>query len=103
MTAATLPRPAAPAVPSKAGTNPRRELARYSVGGDERVVYAQRVDGHVRLTDVGPGRSYLIDADLESMAALQALLDDYLAQAAQRQACPMARSLLADDLQALAA
>jgi hypothetical protein len=47
----------------------RIELGRYSVpAAGERVIYGQRVDGVVRLTDVpahGRGRAYLIERELE--------------------------------------
>ncbi len=67
-------------------TGARVELARYSVTGGVRVLYGQRVDGVVRVTDVpdgNRGRAYLVERGLEeegpnANAALQALIADYL-------------------------
>jgi len=78
----------------------RRELARYTIlAVGERVIYGQRVDGVVRLTDVPAspgGRAYLIERELEKdgYAAVEALIADYLAQAAQLGDVPMAVSPL---------
>jgi hypothetical protein len=50
------------------------------------VIYGQRVDGIVRVTDRPlnrGGRSYLIDRGLHSHQELQALVSDYAAQAKQ--------------------
>jgi hypothetical protein len=75
------------------------ELARYSVSAGDRVLYGQRVDGVVRLTDVpllgGGGRAYLVERGLEeersnASAALQTLIADYLRQARVLDAVPMA-------------
>ena len=74
------------------------ELARYSVTAGDRVLYGQRVDGVVRITDVphgGGGRAYLVERGLEeegsnANAALQALIADYLRQARVLDAVPMA-------------
>jgi hypothetical protein len=65
-------------------TGTRVELARYSVAAGDRVLYGQRVDGVVRLTDVpldGGGRRYLVERGLEeegsnANAALHALIAD---------------------------
>jgi hypothetical protein len=83
-------------------TGSRVELARYTVGGVERALFGQRVDGVVRVTDVpvgARGRAYLVERGLEqegsnANAALQALIDDYLQQARRLDAIPMALSLL---------
>jgi len=77
----------------------RVELARYSIGGEERIIYGQRVEGVVRLTDNpadGRGRAFLIERELEQdgNAALQALIGDYLEQAAKYDEIPMNRSIL---------
>jgi hypothetical protein len=77
----------------------RVELGRYSVPGGERILYGQRVDGVVRVTDVpasGHGRAYLIERELEQdgYAALRALVADYLQQARRLGAPPMALSPL---------
>jgi hypothetical protein len=77
-------------------TGQRVELARYPVAsGDLRILYGQRVDGVVRVTDVaahGHGRAYLVERGLEQdgYAALKALVADYLEQAELLAAVPMA-------------
>jgi hypothetical protein len=81
-------------------TGPRVELARYTVRGEERVLYGQRVLGVVRLTDVpieAGGRAYLVERGLEeegshANAALQALIADYLSEARRLHAIPMGES-----------
>jgi len=71
---------------SRAGqTNARVELARYSVSAGERVIYGQRVLGVVRLVDEpadGNGRRYIIERELTVRAELEAIVADYLEQAA---------------------
>jgi hypothetical protein len=82
-------------------TGARVELARYSVAAGDRVLYGQRVDGVVRVTDVPRepgGRAYLVERGLEeegpnANAALRALITDYLRQASVLDAVPMAESL----------
>ena len=67
-----------------AQTNPRVELARYTITAGERVIYGQRILGVVRLVDepaTGDGRRYLIERELTVMAELEALVADYLDQA----------------------
>jgi hypothetical protein len=79
-------------------TGERVELARYSVAGRERVLFGQRVEGVVRLTDVtleAGGRAYLVERGLEeegcnANAALRALIADYLREAHRLDAVPMA-------------
>jgi hypothetical protein len=77
-------------------TGVRTELARYTLPTiGERVIYGQRVDGRVRVTDNparGRGRAYLIERELEQdgNTALQALVADYIAQSEILQAIPMA-------------
>jgi hypothetical protein len=79
-------------------TGARLELPRYSVTAGDRVLYGQRVDGVVRLTDVplqAGGRAYLIERGLEeegsnANAAMHALIADYLRQASVLDAVPMA-------------
>ena len=61
----------------------RIELARYTVPVGARVLYGQRVNGVVRVTDVpacGHGRAYLVERELEQDGydALKALISDYL-------------------------
>jgi hypothetical protein len=68
----------------KRGTNERVELARYTIGGGERVISGQRVRGVVRLVDAparGRGRRYVIERELTAMAELEAIVADYLKQA----------------------
>jgi hypothetical protein len=73
----------------------RAELARYSLpGGIERVLYGQRVDGVVRVTDhpaTGRGRAVLVERGLEQdgNAALRALVNDYVQQATLHDQVPM--------------
>ena len=72
-------------------TNERVELARYTITAGERVIYGQRIRGVVRLVDVpaqGRGRRYLIERELTSMAELEAIVADYLDQAAHWDAIP---------------
>ena len=48
------------------------ELARYTVPAGERVLYGQRVNGVVRVTDVparGRGRAYLVEREASSRTA----------------------------------
>jgi hypothetical protein len=77
----------------------RVELARYAIPAGERILYGQRVNGVVRVTDVpasGSGRAYLVERELEQdgYEALQALVADYLDQAALLGDVPMAVSPL---------
>jgi hypothetical protein len=74
-------------------TNERVELARYTVTAGERVIHGQRVLGVVRLVDApagGRGRRYVIERELTSMAELEAIVADYLEQAAMWDAIPAA-------------
>ena len=77
----------------------RIELARYTVPIGQRVLYGQRVNGVVRVTDVpacGRGRAYLVERELEQdgYGALNALVSDYLDQAQLLDDVPMAVSPL---------
>jgi len=77
----------------------RMELARYTVPIGQRVLYGQRVNGVVRVTDVpacGRGRAYLVERELEQDGydALKALVSDYLDQAELLEDVPMAVSPL---------
>jgi hypothetical protein len=77
----------------------RVELGRYTVPAGERVLYGQRVNGVVRVTDVpahGAGRAYLVERELEhdGYDALTALVADYLEQAERLGEVPMAVSPL---------
>lgn len=77
----------------------RVELARYAVPAGNRILYGQRIDGVVRVTDVPDrpgGRAYLVERELETdgYAALQAVVADYVAVAERLQAIPMDCSIL---------
>jgi hypothetical protein len=81
--------------------NERVELARYTVSAGERVIHGQSVLGVVRLVDApadGHGRRYIIERELTAMAELEAIVADYLQQAATWDAIPAAGPcyLLAD-------
>jgi hypothetical protein len=96
VTAAT-PQPAIRA----GATNESVQLARYSVRAGQRVVHGKRVLGVVRLVDdpaSGDGRHYVIERELTSMAELEAIVADYLQQAATWDVIPAAGPccLLAD-------
>jgi hypothetical protein len=82
-------------------TNARAELARYTIDEGERVIYAQRVLGVVRLVDESSshdGRRYIIERELTVMAELEAIVADYLDQAARWHTIPAAGPcFLADD------
>jgi hypothetical protein len=87
----TAPLPQSPA--RSAQTNEPVELARYTITAGARVILAQRVCGLVRLVDVpaeGRGRRYLIERELTTMAELEAIVHDYLAEAARWDAIPAA-------------
>jgi hypothetical protein len=84
------------------------ELARYSVSGRERVVYGQRINGRVRITDrpaSGAGRSYLVERELEQdgYSALKALVADYTQQARALGEIPMASSIVRRQIEHAAA
>jgi hypothetical protein len=86
-------------------TNERVELARYTVSAGERVIYGQRVLGVVRLADHpadGRGRRYVIERGLTVMAELEAIVADYVEQAAIWDVIPAAGSgaLLAEATEA---
>ena len=76
---------------ARARTGERVELGRYAIAAGERIVYGQRVLGVVRLVDVpadGHGRRYLIERGLPCMAELEAIVADYLHEAARWNAVP---------------
>jgi hypothetical protein len=71
------------------------ELGRYRFTGGQRVLYGQRVNGVVRVTDrpaEGSGRSYLVELGLEceGYPGLRALVEDYTRQAGTLDEIPMA-------------
>jgi hypothetical protein len=86
-------------------TGVRVELARYTVPAGERVLYGQRVDGVVRITDNpanGRGRGYLVERGLEQDGNLAVnALADYLAQTERLREIPMASSQMERYLQQL--
>ena len=88
---------AATARPS--GVGERTELARYHVNSGERVLYGQRINGCVRITDrpaSGTGRSYLVERECEQdgYSALKALVADYIEQSRELDEVPMASSVI---------
>jgi hypothetical protein len=102
----TPPEPAtanAGARPTVAG---RVELARYTISDAERVLYEQRVNGAIRLTDrpaTGEGRSYLVECELQQDGdpALKALVIDYIDQARKLDEIPMASNVIRRELEQL--
>ena len=76
----------------------RKELARYTTPAGERVLYGQRIDGVVRVTDRPAGaasetdRAYVVERGLTSQAELDALVRDYTAEAFRLRAVPMSVS-----------
>jgi hypothetical protein len=85
----------ATASPGTGRTGVRIELARYTVPAGERIIYGQRVNGVVRVTDVptdARGRAYLVERGLEhdGYEALKALVSDYVQQAWLLEGIPMA-------------
>ena len=81
----------------------RTELARYTVSEGERVLYGQRIDRIVRVTDRPAregGRAYLVERGLETKAELDALIADYLQQATKLDSPPLAISPLENNSEA---
>ena len=71
----------------------RVELGRYTSRAGERLVCGQRVLGVVRVVDHpanGHGRRYVIERELTRMAELEAIVADYVQQAAIWDAIPAA-------------
>jgi hypothetical protein len=71
----------------------RTGLARYTISAGERILYGQRIDGIVRVTDrpAGKGgRAYLVERELETKGELDALILDYLDQATKLDTPPLA-------------
>ena len=92
MSVATPPAPTPTAPAPKNRTNEPVERGRYSVDGRERVLWAQRVEGRVCLTDAPPagqrGRCHIVEDDLTVMDELDAIVADYLAQAEKHNGIP---------------
>ena len=75
------------AVATKPRTGERVELGRYEITPGPRILFGQRVDGVVRVTDKpagGRGRSFLVERGLTSNAELEALVADYVSQSERR-------------------
>ncbi|MHB8233482.1 MAG: hypothetical protein ACYDHT_02395 [Solirubrobacteraceae bacterium] len=90
------PRPAAAARPKVAQPT---EIGHYSIGGGERVLYGELLDGRVTVTDrprSGLGPSYLVERELEGddHPALIALLADYIRRAREFDEVPMASAVV---------
>jgi hypothetical protein len=86
---------------SRCPTGERVELARYVMSAGVRVIDRQRVLGVVRLVDVpanGCGRRFVIERGLTSMAELEAIVADYLQQAARWDAPPAEAVCLVDGI-----
>lgn len=103
----TTPRTAAPRPGKSTSVGERTELARYTAKGEQRVIYGQRIDGRVRVTDrpaAGSGRSYLIERGVErdGYSALKALVADYLDQGRELDEVPMAMSPIRRDIESAA-
>src|SRR4051812_29393959 len=65
----------------------RVELARYAISAGERVLFGQRINGIVRVTDCPSreaGRAFLVERGLSSKAELDALVRDYIEQSQRR-------------------
>jgi hypothetical protein len=93
--------PAKPAATVSAGTNPPKELGRHTTSEDgERIIRGQRIKGVVRLTDIparGRGRRFVIERGLTCMAELEAIVADYLVQAADLDAIPACSGTLTEN------
>jgi hypothetical protein len=77
----------------------RVELASYTVDGTERVLHGQRIDGSVHVFDIPRNENsdhpvYLVEKGLESQAALDALVADYLEQSERFGTPAMAASVI---------
>jgi hypothetical protein len=76
-----------PAVATKPPVGERVELGCYEISTGRRIVYGQRVDGVVRVTDKparGGGRSFLVERGLTSKAELEAIVADYIRESERR-------------------
>jgi len=66
----------------------RVELGRYRISSGARVLYGQRINRHVRITDVPErgGRRYLVERKLDQDAndAIHALIVDYINESQRR-------------------
>ena len=72
---------------TEARVGERVELARYTITAGERVLYGQRVNGVVRVSDKpasGGGRSFLVERGLTSHTELLAVVADYVSESERR-------------------
>ena len=91
---------------SDQSNRPGRELRSYVISSGKRILCSQRAAGGVRVIDVpasGDGPTYLVERGITDEAGLQALLDDYVAQAVKHDHIPMSICLATYFEQALAA
>ncbi len=75
------------AAATKPTTGERVELGRYQITAGPRILYGQRVDGVVRVTDkpaTRRGRSFLVERGLTSNAELEAIVADYISESERR-------------------
>ena len=75
------------AVATKQRTGERVELGRYEITAGPRILYGQRVNGVVRVTDKpasGHGRSFLVERGLTSNRELRAIVADYISESERR-------------------
>ncbi len=64
----------------------RRLYAEYEITSGKRGLYAQRIDGHIALTDAplhDEGRVYLVERHVQSLAELDGLCAAYIEDATQ--------------------
>ena len=79
--------------PAKSTAGERKVLAPYEADEGERQLVAQRVNGRVALSDVpagDEGRVHLVERHLAGLDELGALVEEYVAKAAECACCPMA-------------
>ncbi len=75
-----------------AATGRNVKLAAYTADIGPRRIVGQRVEGHVQLRDepaTGTGRTFVIEPAVESYAALEAIIADYLRSAKKLGYVPM--------------
>lgn len=78
---------------------PRVELGRYVTTAGARILFGQRINGVVRVTDkpCADGRSFLVERGLTSNDELRALVADYISESERRDE-PAAIVRVGDDL-----
>ena len=75
------------AVATKPHVGQRVELGRYEITAGVRILYGQRVNRVVRVTDkpaAGRGRSFVVERGLTSNRELIALVSDYISESERR-------------------